>query len=389
MTINKLKIFKNLIFSKWNFKKPNKKNILIYDRASEHFSRYLFPKKSYEILDSRYESTNIYIFCITFLKSGIKNFKDNYKKNFIEFVSPKIVFTSIDNNPAFYNLKNIYDKPFYISVQNGMRYNDFYKECKQYIQKTKRKLKADHIFLFGKNDKKRFSKIIEGNIHCFGNIINNHYLIRPSQKKINSIMYISQYKVTGGDKLANLLEEEKRICGHLNKFCKKRNFKLIFCAKKGVPLKSYYRNVLLKDISANKAIINKNILSKGDWIYHPGGNVFKTYKKLNEQQMVVFSYSTLGFEALAKGLKCAIFYKHFPSKDCNVKYPRSGVFWTNSKNYYDSKKILTRVIGLNNKRWKKIANKYSSEILTYDPANVKIKKILKNILKKNLDKYQK
>ena len=138
MTINKLKIFKNLIFSKWNFKKPNKKNILIYDRASEHFSRYLFPKKSYEILDSRYESTNIYIFCITFLKSGIKNFKDNYKKNFIEFVSPKIVFTSIDNNPAFYNLKNIYDKPFYISVQNGMRNNIFYKECKKIIQRKKK-----------------------------------------------------------------------------------------------------------------------------------------------------------------------------------------------------------------------------------------------------------
>jgi surface carbohydrate biosynthesis protein len=263
-----------------------------------------------------------------------------------------------------------------------MRNNIFYKECKKIIQRKKKKLKADHIFLFGKNDKKRFSKIIEGNIHCFGNIINNHYLIRPSQKKINSIMYISQYKVTGGDKLANLLEEEKRICGHLNKFCKKRNFKLIFCAKKGVPLKSYYRNVLLKDISANKAIINKNILSKGDWIYHPGGNVFKTYKKLNEQQMVVFSHSTLGFEALAKGLKCAIFYKHFPLKDCNVKYPRSGVFWTNSKNYYDAEKILTRVIGLSNKRWKKIVNKYSAEILTYDPANVKIKKILRNILKK-------
>ena len=84
MSINILKIFKNLIFAKWTFEKPNKKNILIYDRVSESFSRYLFPRKSYEILDCRYESINIYILCMTFLKSGIINFKDNYKKNFIQ-----------------------------------------------------------------------------------------------------------------------------------------------------------------------------------------------------------------------------------------------------------------------------------------------------------------
>jgi surface carbohydrate biosynthesis protein len=377
MPINTLKIFKNLIFARWIFKKPNKKNILIYDRVSEIFSQCLFPKKSYEILDCRYESINIYIFCMTFLKSGIINFKDNYKKNFMEFVSPKIVFTSVDNNPAFYNLKNIYDKPFYISVQNGMRNNIFYKECKKFIQRTKKKLKADHIFLFGKNDKKKFSKIIEGDIHCSGNVINNHYLIKPSQKKINSIIYISNYGSATGlemvrkaDFRVNTLEQEKRIFGYLNKFCKKRKIKLIFCAKKktGISLEPYLRN----------------ILAKGDWIYYPSVvRKFKTYKKLNQQRMVVFSYSTLGFEALAKGLRCVSFYDHFPLDDYVVKYPKSGVFWTNTKNYHDAEKILTRVIGLNNKRWKKIVKKYSAEILTYDPANTKMKKILKNILKKN------
>ena len=374
MTINILIIFKNLIFAKCIFKKPNKKKILIYDGYSESFARCFFPKKSYEILYCRYESINIYIFCMTLLKSGIINFKDNYKKKFIESVSPNIVFTSIDNNPAFYNLKNIYGKPFYISVQNGLRSNFFYKDCKKFIKRTKKKLKADHIFLFGKNDKKRFSKIIEGNIHCSGHVVNNHYLIKPSQKKINSIMYISQYrwheegKKTSRNSAfwAEILEQDKRIFGYLNKFCKKRNIKLIYCAKIGISFEPYLRNILVK----------------GDWIYFPNINKFKTYKNLNKQQMVVSRDSTLGFEALAKGLKCAFLYEHFPAKDCIVKYSKSGVFWANTKNYYDSEKILTRVIGFNNKRWKKIVNKYSAEILTYDPANAKMKKILKDILKK-------
>ena len=98
--------------------------------------------------------------------------------------------------------------------------------------------------------------------------------------------------------------------------------------------------------------------------------------------MVVFGYSTLGYEALAKGLKCVSCYKHFPIIGSNVKYVKSGSFWTSSKKYSDLEKTLNRVIKLSSKQWKKIAGKYSKEILDYDPNNIEIKKILKRILLK-------
>ena len=47
-------------------------------------------------------------------------------------------------------------------------------------------------------------------------------------------------------------------------------------------------------------------------------------------------------------------------------------------------KILNRVINTSKKNWKKVVRKYSSEIMEYDPKNKKIKKILKNILKKRI-----
>ena len=65
------------IKAKWIFKKPQKKNILIYDRHSEEFAKLLFSKKNYDFLDVRYESVNIYVLIFTFLDAGIKNFKDN------------------------------------------------------------------------------------------------------------------------------------------------------------------------------------------------------------------------------------------------------------------------------------------------------------------------
>ena len=100
--------------------------------------------------------------CFIFIKK-----LDNYKKIYIELVSPKIVYTAIDNNPAFFKLKAISSKPIYISDQNGISKDthaasqntiikkDFYWGCKEYNKTTKNKLKSDIIFLFGKNDEKR------------------------------------------------------------------------------------------------------------------------------------------------------------------------------------------------------------------------------------------
>ena len=157
-----MNFFLQLIKAKWIFKKPNKKKILVYDRYTETlaFSQILFPKTNYEILDVRYESINIYVLFLTLLKFKFKNLRDNYKKIYLNLVSPKLVYTSVDNNLAFYRLKDLYNKAIYISDQNGMRQNTFNLECKKYIRKSKKKLKADHIFLFGQNEKK---KIFENN----------------------------------------------------------------------------------------------------------------------------------------------------------------------------------------------------------------------------------
>ena len=216
--------FLNLIKAKWVFKKPGRKKILVYDRVSESFSKIIFPKNDYEILDVRYESINMYVLLLTLLKLNHINFKDNYKKIYLNLVAPKIVYTSIDNNMAFFKLKNLYGKAVYISDQNGMRKNDFYKECAKYNLNTKDKLGADHIFLFGQNDKKRISMILNGKIHVLGNTKNNNYPIieRSRKKMISSIMFICS--AVDDD----AFEKDKKIFKNLNTFCIKKNIKLYF-----------------------------------------------------------------------------------------------------------------------------------------------------------------
>jgi len=363
------KILKKIINIKLIFTKPNKKKFLIYDRVGFEFGgrffNLFFSEKQYEILDVRYETINIYVILFTLIKFGIKNFKDNYKKCFIDIVSPTIVFTCIDNNPAFYNLKNINSKPYYVSFQNGMRDGEFYRACQLQIKKTKQKLKCDHIFVFAENEKKRLSKFIKANIHPVGNAVNNNYYKKKQFiNKVKSIMYVARFKVEQEN-----LDEDIKIFNLLINFCKKRKVKLSFGSKLGV----------------DKEIFFRENLNKGNWTYLPRIRIdpSNAYKNLYKHQMIVFTNSTLGFEALARGIKCVALCKDFPTKGNYKKYPKSGAFWTNSKKQHEIEKTLNRVMNFSSKNWSRIAHKYSSEIMKYDPDNYKINKILQSLLKKN------
>ena len=81
---------------------------------------------------------------------------------------------------------------------------------------------------------------------------------------------------------------------------------------------------------------------KGNWIFHSRVNREEIYKTINKQQMVVESHSTIGFQALAKGIKCAFFYTCFPEKGSHLKFSKKGPFWTNSNTYDDFTKIMEK-----------------------------------------------
>lgn len=88
------------------FYPPNKTDLLVYDRQSVFnglFNALFKNVKNYSILDSRYESINVYILFLSLLKFNfcIKNLKNIYKRIYLQHVQPKIIYTSIDNNPGF------------------------------------------------------------------------------------------------------------------------------------------------------------------------------------------------------------------------------------------------------------------------------------------------
>ena len=92
-----------------NWRKPKKKEIIIYDKARTKVIEKYLDKKDYVILNVRYKNNNSINFYIIFkillkFKLNIKT----YKNELINEISPKFVISMIDNNHGFYTLKKTF-----------------------------------------------------------------------------------------------------------------------------------------------------------------------------------------------------------------------------------------------------------------------------------------
>ena len=348
------------------FKPPQKSNLLIYDRQSIPFASFLFKNNFKSVYDTRYESVNFYIFLKTLFLKGFKNFFAEYKKNYFEYVSPKIVYTSIDNNPGFFKLKKLHPNAIYIADQNGMRTDYFYKLCQNALKK-KIKLFTDYFFCFGTNELCRLKKVIRGNIIPLGQTKNNNFSINKINKinKIKKIIFISS-----GKSSYNFLKNDIKIFSHLQSYCKTKKMKLYFLDKPKLDRYKFLHKYLRLDF---------NYISS----YHNS----KNYKLFKKDTLFVFCISTMGYEALSRGLR-VVSFDHTQFDHGLKKYKKNGPFWCANKDFTAIKNTLNKVINYSEKKWGLIFKTYSHQIMVYDEKNHRKIKIINNLINK-IDEKQK
>ena len=342
-------IFK-LILAKWILKRPKKKFFLVYDREGFEILSYLIKKKTFEILDVRYESVNFYVLLFTIFNNGFLNLKINYKINYIKVVSPRFVITSIDNNLSFYNLKNNYNKTKYIVVQNGRRDSIFFEQCKNYYKKKNTRLSADFFFVIGKNEIKRYSRYIDSKFYILGSVINNYFYLKSLKKFKKQILFI-----TKKSNFSNNKDHEVKVFNCLYKYSEINKYKLILSARSSMAEEKYYRNILIN----------------GNWHYH-SRDTKSTYKLVNKSEIVAYTNSTLGLEALIKFKKVSIFLKnskYFPIIDYPIKLPKKIPFSITNINDINITRLINKIKSCPQSKWRRIVKKYISNIIYYNPKN--------------------
>ena len=351
---------------KFNFFPPAKCELLIYDShsISSGFVNILFKKKKYVVLDNRYESINLYVLLLSILSFKFNDLKNTYKKKFISIVKPKIIYTAIDNNPSFFNLKNICPEPFYISDQNAIAKsnyetwpNQFSRSCKKINKESKNKLRADLLFVFNKNDANNMSKLIDGKINILGSTkCNNFFFNGKKNKKISKILFINSglYKET--------IKKEILLFEYVKKFAQEKKLKLVMISKKDKSYKKIYKETFGTDFKWTYCARKKNPVS--------------SYKNFSSDCIIIFSHSTLGLEALAMGYKCALFLYDLSKKNINWRDSNNGFFWSNKIDYQNISAAIERVIECSYSEWLKKTHKVISKYLVYDYKNLKKKKFI-------------
>lgn len=374
-----LKLFK----ANFYFKKPFKKDIIIFDKVgSEVIQSYLKGKAL--VLEVRLESINIFILLKTILNfKSDKSALQNYIFNFIVYVNPKFIVTHIDNNEFFFELKKSFPKIKFIAIQNGLSLAGFSEE-----QVNLKSWYLDYFFVYSDSYKLAYQKFVEGKIINIGSLINNEKKISTNKEK--QIIFISQYrkKIKNNKKFYRFKNKdasweefyfaEKKVIEFLSSYCLKKDIKLCIAGvydRINSREKEFYENII------------GNISKKLYWEYKPKIDKWNSYNLIDKSLVVVFVDSALGYQSLARKNKTVSFSirsQYLNNPRLKFGWPSSfeeeGPFWSNLFNENKFEKILNNIVSLPKKDWENLLEKYQDRLLNYDPGNLKFKDILNKVL---------
>ena len=363
-TIN---LYNQLCKVKFRFDFPAKKKIILFDDAHSEILKEII-KNKFNILKIQGEKE---IYFWLFIKQIVFfDFKFmTYCKNYIKYISPKVIITFIDTNIDFYELKDGFKNIHFISIQNGNRTPDWFESKRM---QTSQNLKCDYFFVFNKFFKNKYEKYIKSDYHILGNFRNNIAKVNIAKNHSNFLL-ISEISITKNREIRTAYE--KKLMTFVNAYISKNNKKIHILLKSKDPL------IQKKEINFYKIFFHTNC------VFHKSSNWKQSYKIIDKFENIIFTFSTLGYEAIARKKKIAVFS---PNNVLGFKYyfgwpaksKKNYDFFSSKKiTYNEIKRVLTNIINCSQANWQ---NKYYTTIknqMSLNKNNTKLKKVIFKLLK--------
>ncbi len=240
---------------------------------------------------------------------------------------------------------------------------------------------SDYYFVFNKQMKKLMEQYIKTECIVAGSLRNNMLFIKnPNNNLQGNVGFISRFTPSIAESLNEKNEKNPHYLVHkfsskllcnTAEHCKRNNKKLFILTTRASLLKEekkYYEKIL-KNYQYNY-LIKENQLD--------------SYYNLFKVDVLISPSSTLGSEALGRGLKVLSF-----SEDkilgSNFGWPfienLQGPFFSNNYEYENVDKMISYIEKLSFKNWRELLNDYSDYTCFFNYDN----KMIKNLIKKILD----
>ena len=383
ITLKFCQFYKIFILAPKSYKFLQKSQVLIYDRSgSEIFYDYLLSYKT-EILSIRGEEINIWclIRAIFSLDFWCGKPLEAYISQYIKASKPQVCITFIDNSTKFYNISCLFPHVKTILVQNGWRDNWLEgNSIGSYF--------VDHMLVFNEAIGSLYKKNINGELLAIGSFKNNHFRVINKNNNEDSILYISNYSVPKFDDNSlivcanghevhwrDFFKPEPEILNIVKKWCENNNKKLKIagCSIGSSDLEIQYYN---------------NIFGDYNWYYMERKNIYSTYELLNSVKLIINLDSTIGYEALSRGIRVGFFScrgSYIDRQDRGFGwpniFPNKGLFWTNEKNDLDFNNILDYLNTVDDQEWDLVCKKYADKVMQYDHGNLRFKDLLEGLIR--------
>ncbi|MHB8108783.1 MAG: LA_1612 family putative O-antigen biosynthesis protein [Syntrophorhabdaceae bacterium] len=375
-----------LIKSKKVWRKPGKADVLIVDRSgSEVLLTYLDPRKV-GILDLGGESLNFFVFFKCLLNNGLWFTAMDYMVQYVKCVEPRVALTFIDNNHLFYRLKNHQKNLTTVFVQNGIRGDavDVFSILKK--QKPLRDgNRVDYMLTFGNAVGREYATYIDGKIIPIGSLKNNFFQSK-TRLQPKTVLFLSQYRYSRsptrrpmaiyGDKSIfwdEFYAVERFLLPLLHRYCRENGLVLKICGCSSAQAdeeRNYFRSLLGND----------------DLQFLENENLMDGYEQVTAAGFVVFIESTLGYEALARGKKTAVFSmrgKLWDEADRDFGWPatlpENGPFWTHRADEREFSRVMDYITTVENEEWERIRQRYIPELMEYDPGNTRFLSLMREL----------
>lgn len=367
--INNLKKLSNI---KFRFDLPKSKKILQYDEFYSDFLKKAI-KKDFNIMPRRIREVYFWILIKQIIFFDFRF--STYLKNYIKYTSTKIVITLIDNDLDYYRFKsNIYEAKF-ISIQIGVRTSNTWYFKKKNFSRLKN-LNCDHFFVHNKYVLEKYKKFIKSKYHILGSYKNNSVKVSKTKYK-KSFLFIA----TGIDQLDKMrIGISHKLLILMGSYFLNSNNKIhiLLKNKNSIGQKNemeFYKRFFKSNCIFIKPTINEN-----------------SYKELDKFENIIFTNTTLGYEAIARKKKVAVFSVNKDKIDKKIfgwpkKYLKEYSFFSPNKlTYSEIKRVLENIYSCNQENWEKKYYRCVKDLMYFDNENTQLINIINMILKKSLSR---
>jgi surface carbohydrate biosynthesis protein len=327
------------------------------------------------IVDLRRAHLNAWVLARTLLR-GRRSMLD-YAAAYLRAVKPSVVLTMIDTTPLFYRLKARWPSATYISVQNGWRGHEFVRDLHADGDEP---LVADHVLCFGEAAAGLFRAHIDAEPVLIGSLRNNAApqggpqtgpdtvaLISTLRDKVDLDSWMVGY---GGEPLVRYREVFERRLTFASWVAE-------FSRSAGLHLR-----VVGKDLdSPRERGFYRDLLGpEGDgWSFAARRGPHSSYEEISRARIVVSTSSTLGYEALARGIRTAFFMldAELPGRFGDrfgwpLPLGDDGPLWANRLDRDAVAGVLGRLHRMDDDEWSRALRDWVPRLIDHDPGNTRL-----------------